>query len=54
LKYFAGHINELVVAGAAKDRDRMGEKVGYGVEGLDCAFGAAGKIQDEGVADGKG
>lgn len=37
----------LVVAGAVEDVDGMGEQLSKGVEGFDCAFGAAGKVKDE-------
>lgn len=42
----------LIVAGAVEDLDGVGEELGEGVERFNCAFGAAGKIEDEGkVAD---
>ena len=40
----------LVVAGAVEDVDGVREQVGDGLEGLCGAFGAAGKIDDDGVA----
>lgn len=36
------------MAGAVEDLDGMGKELGEGVEGLDSALGAAGKIEDEG------
>ena len=42
-----------VVAGAVEDVDGVGEEMGDGFEGFDGAFGAAGKIDDDGAgADG--
>jgi hypothetical protein len=40
---------QSVVAGAVEDSNGVGEKVGHGVQGFDGAFGAAGKIDDEGA-----
>ena len=42
------HSKGLVVAGAVEDLDGVGEELGQGVERFDGAFGAAGKIEDEG------
>jgi len=37
------------VAGSVEDSNGVGEKVRHGVQGFDGAFGAAGKIDDEGA-----
>ena len=37
------------MAGSVEDSNGVGEKVGHGVQGFDGAFGAAGKIDDEGA-----
>ena len=38
----------LIVAGAVEDLDGVGEELGEGVEGFNGAFGAAGKIENQG------
>ena len=40
---------ELIVTGAVKHVDGVWQKMSDGFEGLDGAFGAAGKIYDDGV-----
>ena len=42
------------MAGAVEDLDGVGEKLGKGVERFDGAFGAAGKIENEGKVAGDG
>jgi hypothetical protein len=42
------------VAGAVEDVDSVGKELREGVEGFDGAFGAAGKIEDDGIVAGDG
>ncbi len=41
---------KLIVAGAVKDVYCVRQEMGNGFEGFDSAFGAAGKIYDDGVS----
>jgi hypothetical protein len=43
-------LQRLIVRCTAQDFYGVGKKMGDGFEGFECAFGAAGKIDDEGLA----
>ena len=43
-----GH-GELIVASAVEDVDGVRQQMGNGLQGFDGAFGAAGKIYDDGA-----